>query len=107
MKTDHSEINVRDGKRPGDMWSSSDLVELSKDGVVIDTFCGFHACNGKCGLPAAYIVWEDHRWFLRGSMTAVGPIMQRVCQHTDGTVVDLAELLDPDELNLLMGGTWW
>jgi len=70
------------------------------------TYCGVHFCSGGCGLPAAYIDVEGRRYFMRGSMTAHGPVMQQVPQHPSGPKIDLRTLLSEEDVKNLMS-KWW
>jgi hypothetical protein len=71
------------------------------------TYCGYHSCDGRCGLPAGYVDTPDRRrLYLRGSMTAAGPIMQPCTPHRDGVTVDLRTVLDDETIGRLLKG-WW
>lgn len=84
----------------------SKLVSLN--GVV---YCGQHSCAGTdCDggkvYPAGYLDTPAGRYFLRGSMTARGPVMQRCSPHASGPLVDLATVLTPDDAADLLT-RWW
>lgn len=74
-------------------------------------YCGYHSCRGTCGLPAGYIVVPGltpagRRLFLRGSMTAIGPVMQECDPHEGGVRVDLREVLSDAAIGWLLRADW-
>lgn len=83
-----------------------DTVVITVDGQRHGPFCGDRWCHGKCKLPAVYAIREGERYFLRGSMTACGPMMQPTNQHGSGEVIDLATLLTPEQVDYLFR-RWW
>lgn len=71
------------------------------------TYCGEFGCTGKhCGYPAAYVDCEHGRMFMRGSIVAVGPVMQRIKVHSEGEIFDLGSILTEDEVSRLVTMMW-